>query len=191
MSERFSHDNPCTDVVACCPDWSTNDFILFGIHEYLDRGEYAMIYCPHCDGYQHVDLPVEAWSIERERNMKFQSEVEAVNEAIEREKMTIDEIVERIPAGWTIVSDEHFNGICDARDQAQIRLALFDKKFSNWRGLLLDVIARIGDCGGQTHREKDAALLVAVSQLSKMVSWLDIDRWRDTESPTDMDDIPF
>lgn len=191
MTTRFSNDNPGTDVVACCPDWKTDDFILMSIHEFLEGGEYAMIICPHCDGFQFVDLPVDAWSIERERNMKFQTEREAANEAIEAEKLTIDEIVARIPEGWMIVSDEHFNGICKAKETAQKRLALFDKKFANWRALLLSAIGTIGDCGGKTHRNKDASLLEVVGLLSKMISWLDIDRWRSADNSTDIDEIPF
>lgn len=110
---------------------------------------------------------------------------QAVDEIIAEEKLTVDEIITRCPDGWRIVSEDHFNGLVKSNSQNADKLRRLEKRMDNQRGILLDAIRRIGMCGGQTHRAKDAILLVVVATLANMLSGLENTR------TGQMDDLPF
>jgi len=205
---RFDFHSPMTEVTGCCPDWNTNDFWLSGIYEYIDGGEYVNIYCPHCGREQRINIPQESWTIERERLARFERERldnstrQAVDEIIDDEemndlnehendistdtpKMTIAEIITRLPDGWVIVSQSHFDGIVERKNDNYVKLSRLERRVQGYRGILLESIRRLGQTSGDTHRDKDASVLAVIASLAGLLS--DIEN-RDTQH---MDDIPF
>lgn len=186
MSLRFAFENPGTEPIACCPEWSTDDYILWGIYEFLEGGEYAVMFCPHCETVRHIELPVSAWTIEKERDMKFQSEREAVDDIIAEEKLTVKEIVERMPEGWTLVSEEHFNQVVKIKNDNFEAYNKLRARMSNMRLALLTAAMRLGEQGGATHRDKDEATLRVIAQILRCARECD-----EAHEDGYTDDIPF
>lgn len=189
MSERFSYDNPGTEPVACCPDWKTDDFILNGIHEYLDGGEFATIECPHCETWQHIDLPASAWTIEAERNRAFGRETttqQAVNEVLKSEENAAwDELFAENKKRLDII--ERMNYIVErVKNNAQE---------VHWR--IENIIDAISDTG--THAERSMSILGAIRQLIEINRGMrheveKVERVVEKGVPKvvrDKDDIPF
>lgn len=165
--------NPRFEVVACCRDWAFDDFIQDTIHDYIEGGKSISVYCPHCQTWQFVDLFERAF------------EAQTVDEIIADERLSVDEIVDRMPPGWTLVSEPHFDRVVAEKNKNRDELVKMEKRHENWRLTLLSAAMKIGNAGGLTHREKDEELLKAIGMILRVA------RECDTERRDEIDEIPL
>ena len=178
MSERFADDNPGSEVAACCPDWNTNDFVLTGIWEFLEGGEFAHIWCPHCETSQHVDLPVSAWTIEAERNRAWGRETpmrQAVTEAVNEDESdrVIRELKDQIYNKDFAI--EQLRAVVLKQNEKNVELserliyiverAKINAHEIEWR--IENIIDAIADTG--THAERSMSILGAIRGLIEII----------------------
>jgi len=114
------------------------------------------------------------------------SEREAVNEAISNEPLTVAEMLGRMPKGWTLVSDEHFDKVVKIKNENHEKVMKLEKRMSNWRLTLLTAAMDLGGGAGQTHRDKDEIVLKSIQRILRVASECDPENEPDT-----LDDIPF
>jgi hypothetical protein len=143
--KRFSHDDPETDVTACCPDWSTDDMVLLDINTHPDEGEFATIYCPHCEMWQFVDVVHEGNP--------------------EPRRLTVDEVLKILPEGWTLVSEEHFKRVVDQKNRNHTEMLEKQIEIRYRAGVMVEVAAMLAGCGGYDHKTKNEVILRAIETL--------------------------
>jgi len=207
MSMRFADDNPGSDVVACCPDWNTDDFVLYSIYKFLEGGEFAHIWCPHCEATQHVDLPASAWTIEAERQAAWSRETPiqaAVSEAVEEDfwlkefgelNADIDAkkaVIEQLRAVVLKLNDKNVD--LSERIAEMERIAAKTEADVNDR--VLTVLEIINSSG--SHHERNVAVIRATRSLVALNRMVSYDRARLNDAAAgraddkpEMDDIPF
>jgi len=111
---------------------------------------------------------------------------QAVEEMIAEEKMTIDEVVARMPDGWILVSKEHWDSVLSRKADAEKQYRTLLHRNSNRAWRLLAAMIDLGRCGGMSHAEKDKVLLNIISVLGEVYQGL-----TGLNEARDMDDIPF
>lgn len=114
------------------------------------------------------------------------SERSAVDEVIADEKLTVDEIVRRMPEGWTIIAEKHFNMVVKQKNDNQAQITKLEKIMKNRRLSLLDAAMRLAGYAGMTHRDKDEQVLMAMHKILSVALVLD-----DLSEGGDIDEIPF
>jgi len=207
MTTRFADDNPGSDIVACCPDWNTDDFVLTGIWEFLEGGEFAHIWCPHCETSQHVDLPASAWTIEAERTLargRMTPMQAAVNEAAEEDfwLKEFGELNATIEAKQAVI--EQLRAVVLMQNEKNVDLSerigyLVDRVKNNaqevnWR--IENIIDAVSDTG--THAERSMSILGAIRALIEVNRGVRHEAEKAVEvekkgipKKRGMDDIPF
>jgi len=190
---------------GCGPE--RNDFVVTGIWEFLEGGEFAHIWCPHCETSQHVDLPASAWTIEAERNRAWGRETPmqaAVTEAAE-EDFWLEEfriLGEEIEAKQAVI--EHLRAVVLTQNDKNVELserlsyivgrARNHAQDAQWR--IENIIDAISDTG--THAERSMSILGAIRGLIEINRTMrhELDKVqhaaeKGVPKKTDFDEIPF
>lgn len=118
--------------------------------------------------------------------MKPQTEREAVDKIIASEPLTVDEMLDRMPEGWTLVSEEHFNRVVEQKNKNYDDMRAAQIELAYRCSIMVDVADMLSHAGSDDHRSKNEVILRAIATLLT---------YRNAKTQftrnMDADDIPF
>jgi len=111
---------------------------------------------------------------------------QAVDEIIASEPLEVSEIVARMPAGWTLVSEEHFDRVVKQKNENHTAMLEKQIEIRYRASIMVDVAAMLAGAGSYDHKTKNEVILRAIGILLQY-------RNPDTVFTKNMDtgDIPF
>ena len=113
-------------------------------------------------------------------------ESETVNEILSQEPLTVNEMTARMPEGWTLVSEEHFNRVVKIKNDNFAQYNKLRGRLSNMRLTLISAAMLLGEQGGATHKDKDEGILQAIAKILRCARECD-----EAHEDSYTDDIPF
>jgi len=105
---------------------------------------------------------------------------------IAEEKLTVDEVLARMPDGWTLVSEEYFKRVVNQKNENHAAMLQKQIEIGYRASIMVDVAAMLAGAGSYDHKTKNEVILRAIETLLQY-------RNPDTifTKNMDMNDIPF
>jgi len=90
---------------------------------------------------------------------------QAVDEMIADEQLTVEEIVDLLPDGWTLITEEYFSSLGEARKHSDEKVLELNRELAYRSQVMLDVCDMLSGCGSDDHKTKNETILRAINTL--------------------------